>query len=94
MKKILSLIFLGAISLPSLAYAPPAVMTNVHDMQMIKEQRFRMEEINEYKEVKEEKERYRRKIEGQKPQINAEPTIIKAPQMIDEGGQIKIRYEN
>ena len=53
MKKFITILFLGAFTMPAFAYAPSiAPVINVHDMQMIKEQQFRREEINDYNDVK------------------------------------------
>ncbi len=93
MKKILTCVFISAMSLPALAFTD-ASMINVHDMQMINQQRFRMEEINDYKEVKEEKARFEKRINSQKPEkLRVENQIIqKEPELVDDAGQIKIKY--
>lgn len=94
MKKILTSILLSTVSLPVLAYAPPiAPVINNHDMQMIREQKFRREEINDYKEVQEEKERFEKRIKTNKPVVENR-TINKTPELIDENGGIRIKYEN
>lgn len=65
MKKFLLLSVLLA-SIPNIANAfagdiAPAAVTQVHDLQMLEEQRFRRDEVNDYKEVKEEKARFWKK---------------------------------
>ncbi len=92
MKKILICIVLCAVTLPTLAYAPPiAPVINVHDTQMIREQKFRREEINDYKEVQEEKERFEKRNRVETPVVEKR-IINKEPELIDENGQIRIKY--
>lgn len=93
MKKILTCVFISAMALPAMAFTD-ASMINVHDMQMINQQRFRMEEINDYKEVQEEKARFEKRINSQKPEkLRVENQIIqKEPELVDDAGQIKIKY--
>lgn len=93
-KLILSVILLITFVLPAKSFYAPAEITQVHDMQMINQQRFRMEQLNDFNDVKQEKERYQKKnpsFEQPKPNIN---TYIVAPQsqFVDDGGQIKIKY--
>ena len=65
MKKFLLLTVLLA-SIPQCAKAfsgdiAPADVMQIHDMQMLYEQKFRRDEVNDYKEVKEEKARFWKK---------------------------------
>ena len=65
MKKFLLLSLIFA-SIPYSANAlsgdvAPADIMQVHDMQMLYEQRFRQEEVNDYKDIKEEKARFWKK---------------------------------
>lgn len=92
MKKFLIGIFMIMTLLPAFAYAPPtAPVINVHDMQMIREQKFRREEINDYKEVQEEKARFEKRNRAETPVVEKR-TINKEPELIDENGEIKIKY--
>ncbi len=94
MKKVLILFLLGMTFLPAQAYAPPiAPVINAHDMQMIREQQFRREEINDYKEVKEEKARFEKRMKSETPTFEKR-TFEKTPELIDENGEIRIKYEN
>ena len=78
------------LSVPAVfAMAPPdAAVIHVHDMQMINQQRFRYEELNDYKEVSEEKARYQKKTTTEEPLINK---LFKKKEFIEEDGQIKIK---
>ena len=92
MKKILISILMFSTILPAFSYAPPiAPVINNHDMQMIKEQKFRYEELNDYKEVKARFEKRMKSYE--KPVIN-NTVNQKEPELIDENGEIRIKYEN
>lgn len=95
MKKFLISILMFSTILPAFSYAPPiAPVINNHDMQMIREQKFRHEEINDYKEVKEEKARFEKRMKSyEKPVINNTENQ-KTPELIDENGEIRIKYEN
>ena len=91
MKKFLTILSLATVTTPVLAF-PDAGVIQVHDMQMINQQRFRMEEINDYKEVQEEKERFRKKNAPSEVKINRiqQPNDSK---FIQDGNEIKIKYE-
>jgi hypothetical protein len=93
MKKLLSILFVLSTISPALAYAPPLeAITQVHDMQMIKEQQFRRDELNYYNDVKEEKARYQKKVQ-KTTTAKPESVIIKAePSLIQDSGEIKIKY--
>ena len=111
MKKLLLLSLIIA-SIPYCAKAmsgdiAPASVMQVHDMQMIYEQKFRQEEMNDFNEVKEEKARYLKKfriperkaqevkqqVEGQ---IQKQQQRVAAPskrsEFIEENGKLKIKY--
>ena len=95
MKKILLYsLLISSMILPAQAFYSPAEITQVHDMQMINQQRFRMEQIDDFNEVKQEKERYKKKnpsFEQSKPTVNNYVTTPQS-QFIDDGGQIRIKY--
>lgn len=94
MKKFITILFLGAFTMPSFAYAPPiAPVINVHDMQMIKEQQFRREEINDYNDVKQEKARFEKRNKTQEPVVQNN-NIKHDSELIDDNGEIKIKYRN
>lgn len=63
----------------------------VHDMQMINQQKFRIEEYNDYKEMQEEKERYNREHTPAKPLVNR--LFNKQSDFVEENGEIKIKYQ-
>lgn len=96
MKKIVLTFILSTIILPASAFAPPNAATiNVHDMQSVYQQKFRMEEINDYKEVKEEQERFKKRMESyEKPAINNNQPAALEPELVDDNGKIKIEYKN
>ena len=89
MKKYFLILAVIAFSIPVFADIPPnAAIIQVHDMQMINDQRFRMEEINDYNDVQTEKERYRKRNESpQQPFINK---LFGKKKFVDDNGQIKI----
>lgn len=107
MKKVLLLSFLLA-SIPYCAKAfsgdvAPASVLQVHDMQMIYEQKFRQEEVNDYKDMEEEKARFWKKkrnteqqVQEVKEQIQTQQNRITAPskrsEFVEENGQLKIKY--
>lgn len=91
--KYLILISLLSFSItPVWAVLPPdASIIQVHDMQMINQQRFRMEEINDYNDVETEKARYKKRNES-----NSEPLMKKLfskKKFVEEDGQIKIERD-
>ncbi len=92
MKPWILTLLLSLISLPALAYPPsPAEVIMVHDMQMINQQRFRMEEINDYNDVQTEKARYQKRTEpSSKPLINK---LFNKKKFVEENGQIKIESD-
>ena len=83
---LLSLLYFPAYAVPSTA---DVIM--VHDMEMIKQQKFRMEEINDYNDVQTEKERFQKKNE-----VNTEPLVNKLfgkRKFVEDNGQIKIEND-
>ena len=94
MKKFITTLFLCIFTTPVFAYATPiAPVINVHDMQMIKEQKFRREEINDYNDVKQEKARFEKRNKTNEPVVqNNNPKH--ESELIDENGEIKIKYKN
>lgn len=91
MKKFIIFAFMVSM-LPAQAFTPPnASIIQVHDMQMIKEQQFRREQINEYNDVKQEKERYKKQNTPQTTVIK-DNTNTTEPELIQENGSIKIKY--
>lgn len=92
MKKIIITVMALMTILPAMAYAPPtAPVINVHDTQMIREQMFRREEINDYKEVQEEKARFEKRNKTETPVVKNQ-VFTKEPELIDENGEIRIKY--
>ena len=68
-----------------------ASIIQVHDIQMINQQRFRMEELNDYNDVQTEKERYRKRTEP-----SSEPLVKKLfskKKFVEQDGQIKIESD-
>ena len=85
-------IILSLLALPVYAVPSTADVIMVHDMEMIKQQKFRMEELNDYNDVQTEKERYRKQTENNsKPIINK---LFGKRKFVDDNGQIKIECEN
>lgn len=76
---------------PSFAYPSTADVIMVHDMEMINQQRFRMEEINDYNDVKTEKERYQKRNAPSEPLVNK---LFNKKQFVEEDGKIKIESQN
>ena len=71
MKIFYLIIFLLCLTLPATAFTPPdAAVIQVHDMQMINQQRFRQEVLNDYNDVQTEKERFEKKNSSREPLIN------------------------
>ncbi len=91
MKKLFTTISILLVSLPALAYPPsPAEVIMVHDMQMINQQRFRMEELNDYNDVQTEKARYQKRTEPTETLFNK---LFNKKKFVEENGQIKIESE-
>lgn len=92
MKNLIFVLLLYFSVMPVFAYLPPeASIIQVHDMQMINQQRFRIEEINDYNDVDTEKARYRKKNEA-----NSESLIKKLfhkKKFVEENGKIKIEND-
>lgn len=92
MKNFLILLLLTMVTQPAVAFVPPAAsVINVHDTQMIKEQQFRREELNDYNDVQQEKARFEKRNRTTKPVVK-NSTIDKKPELIDENGEVKIKY--
>lgn len=84
-------ILLSLLSLPAYAVPSTADVIMVHDMEMIRQQKFRMEEINDYNDVQTEKERFQKKNE-----VNTEPLVNKLfgkRKFVEDNGQIKIEND-
>lgn len=91
---LLVLTFIFSIS-PAYAYPSTADVIMVHDMDMIKQQRFRMEEINDYNDVQTEKARYQKRNypKTETPTINR--VYSSTPKkFVEEDGKIKIESQN
>ena len=91
----LFLLVLTFLASPAFAYPSTADVIMVHDMDMIKQQRFRMEEINDYNDVQTEKARYQKR---NYPKTET-PTITKVypstpKKFVEEDGKIKIENQN
>lgn len=92
MKQFIVIVFLCSFILPVYSVVPDAAIIQVHDMQMINQQRFRMEEINDYNDVETEKARFRQRNES-----SSEPLIKRLfhkKKFVEENGQIKIEEDN
>ena len=84
-------ILLSLLSFPAYAVPSTADVIMVHDIEMIKQQKFRMEEINDYNDVQTEKERFQKKNE-----VNTEPLVNKLfgkRKFVEDNGQIKIEND-
>ena len=93
MKKLIitGIMIFGA--MPVFAIIPPdAAIIQVHDMQYIKDQKFRYQEYNDFKEVQEEKDRYNKKNEPAQPSI--QKIFNKKSKFVEDNGEIKIQYED
>ena len=92
MKKVLVILTILATTNFAYAYPPsPAEIIMVHDMQMINQQRFRMEELNDYNDVQTEKARYQKRTEpSSETLINK---LFNKKKFVEENGQIKIENE-
>ena len=84
-------ILLSLLSFPAYAVPSTADVIMVHDMEMIRQQKFRIEEINDYNDVQTEKERFQKKNE-----VNTEPLVNKLfgkRKFVEDNGQIKIEND-
>lgn len=67
--------------------------TQVHDMQMIKDMKFRYQEYNDFKDMKEQKEAKNKEFQLTEPAMkriyNQQPR--QNVQFVEEGGQLKIQ---
>ncbi len=85
-------LILALLSMPAFAYAPPsASVMQVHDLEMVKQQQFRMRELNYYNEVQEEKARYQKRNE--QPQTVMQKIFSKKSKFTEDNGEIKIQYD-
>lgn len=85
------LLLLIIFSQPAFAYPSTADVIMVHDMEMIKQQRFRMEEINDYNDVQTEKERYQKKNTTSESFVNK---LFNKKKFVEKNGTIKIESIN
>jgi hypothetical protein len=99
MKKLLvSILALSA--LPVFAYTPviPEIINlgtmQGHDMQSMEAQHFRMRELNDMKEVKEEKQRFEKETTVQEQPMIQKMINNTNSEFVEENGQIKIKYMN
>ena len=92
MKKLIITCIMIFGAMPVSAIIPPdAAIIQVHDMQYIKDQKFRYQEYNDFKEVQEEKDRYNKKNEPAQPLI--QKIFNKKSKFVEDNGEIKIQYE-
>ena len=92
MKKVLAFVCLINLIQPAFAVLPTdASIIQVHDMQMINQQRFRIEELNDYNDVETEKARYRQKNAPREPLINK---LFNKKKFVEKDGQIKIESDD
>lgn len=92
MKKLFIFTLLMLVSLPAFSIVPPdAAIIQVHDMQYIKDQKFRYREYNDFKEVQEEKDRYNKQHAPSQPLI--QKIFNKKSKFVEDNGEIKIQYE-
>lgn len=93
MKKIFFTFFILNASLSAMAFMPVTDVGAIHNhnMQMIEQQKFRMEVIDDYKSVQEEKERYQKRNGQPKPVIQQQLNNENS-KLINEDGEIKIKY--
>ncbi len=91
MKKILSILLLCTIAVPVCAVVPPdASIIQVHDMQMINQQRFRQEVLNDYNDVETEKARFEKKTAPKESLIQK---LFSKKKFVEENGEIKIQSD-
>lgn len=99
MKKLFILI-LAFSTLPAFAFEPivPEIINlgtmQGHDMQSMEVQHFRMRELDDMKEVKDEKQRFEKETS-----VQGQPVIQKMinntnSEFVEENGKIKIKYMN
>ena len=92
MKKTILTALLCFSILPAYCVLPPdAAIIQVHDMQMINQQRFRMEELNDYNDVETEKARFEKMTAPKEPLIKK---LFNKKKFVEENGQIKIENDN
>lgn len=101
MKKLFALI-LAFSTLPAFAFEPivPEIINlgtmQGHDMQSMEAQHFRMRELDDMKEVKEEKQRFEKEnsVQGAEQPIIQKMINNTNSEFVEENGKIKIRYIN
>ena len=92
MKKIFIVSLLSLSIAPVFAIAPPdASIIQVHDMQMINQQRFRQEVLNDYNDVQTEKKRFEQKTAPKEPLVNK---LFNKKKFVEENGEIKIQSDD
>ena len=80
---------------PAYSYPSTADVIMVHDMDMIKQQRFRMEEINDYNDVQTEKARYQKRNYPKTETQTINKIFNSSPKkFVEEDGKIKIEKQN
>ncbi len=91
MKKICLTILFISVALPAFSVAAPdAAIIQVHDMQMINEQRFRQDVLNDYNDVETEKARFEKKTAPKESLINK---LFNKKKFVEENGEIKIESD-
>ena len=104
MKKLSAIIFTGCI-VSANPMLPPQIMTEVqsfqgqtvHDMNYIRQQRFKQEEYDEMKDLNEQKAKKNKELENQEPAIKKIFGKKPARQNVkfkEENGEIKIESSN
>ena len=94
MKKLSVLALLILLVQPVLAMpAPDAAIIQVHDRDMIDQQRFMYEVINDYNDVENEKARYEKK-HSQSEGTSLIKGLFKKKKFVEENGTIKIEAED
>ena len=92
MKKLLTFLSIVCFIKPVYAALPTdASIIQVHDMQMINQQRFRMEVLNDYNDVETEKARFEKKNAPHEPLITK---LFNKKKFVEEDGQIKIESDD
>ncbi len=92
MKQVITFVCFICIITPAYAVLPTdASIIQVHDMQMINQQRFRMEVLNDYNDVETEKARYQKRNAPREPLINK---LFNKKKFVEKDGQIKIESED
>ena len=94
MKKFVMILAAINIILPAYSIVPPdAAVIQVHDLQMINQQRFRIEEINDFNDVETEKARYEKRYNSSQS-TSLIDRLFKKKKFVEKDGQIKIEAES